>query len=392
MERPAARIFDDHEIEAIKRPIEDAAPPPAAYYTSHELYEREVDRIFFREWQWAGNAAQLAEPGSYFALTIASEPVVVVRGRDGVLRAFSAVCRHRGAIIATGLGKCAAFTCPYHGWTYSLTGELVAAPEMDQARGFDRRRYGLVPLAVETWEGIVFVNFDPHPRPLAETLGDLPDFIRNYRLGDMVCAARRTYDFACNWKMLVENAMEGYHVPITHQCAAGTEYMDIRCWGFKKGGTGLWDDLLFQGSRALTLNKPGSVGDPAWTIEGLTDEQRLTHHFILIYPTLMMILQPDAAVFYVMLPDGGPDRCKLVCEWRFPEAVASRPDFAELTQNAVASIDGFNDEDIAICNLTFQGCRSRLFRPGRYSHYEQLPHRFAHYIMQRALDEEVPAR
>jgi len=392
MRRAATEIFTEQELAAMKRPIDEAAPPPAKYYTSRALYELEVERIFLREWSWAGNEAELGEPGSFFASTIASEPVVVVRGRDGVLRAFSAVCRHRGAIVASGRGTCAAFTCPYHGWTYSLAGQLVAAPEMDRARGFDRSAYGLVPLRVETWEGIVFVNFDPNCRPLAETLGDAPEYIANYRLGTMVCTDRRAYDFPCNWKMIVENAMEAYHLPLTHKSAAGTEYENLRNWGFKKGARGLWDDLLFAGREVISMNVPGGAGTVAWTIPTLTEAETHKHDFILVYPTLMIILQPDSAVFFIMVPDGGHDRAKLICEWRFPKSVAARPDFADVARNAVAGIEGFNREDVEVTGQTFRAYQSRLFRPGRYSHMEEAPYRFAHYVLQRCFDEDVPPR
>ena len=315
---------------------------------------------------------------------IGTEPIIVTRDLAGELHAFSAVCRHRGTVIAKGEGNCRAFECPYHGWTYSVAGDLVAAPDMHKVKGFDRAQFGLLPLRLETWEGIIFVNFDPACGPLSASLGDLPDYVRNYRVSDMTFVERRTYDFACNWKMLVENAMETYHVSATHRSAAGTEYLDMRRWTYKDGSPGLYYDMIFTGSQPSSMNKPGSLGEVAWVVEGLTEQERLEQHFILVYPNFLLLLQPDGATFYVMIPDG-PDRTKLICDWYFPASFRDRPDFDEITRGPIEGLDGFTQEDLEITARTTEGYRSRLFRPGRFSIDEPCPHRLARYVLDRCL-------
>ena len=385
----ARTIFNEQDLELMGRPLDQAVSPPAPYYTSKELYELEVERIFLKEWLWVGQVEQVKNPGDYFAFTVADEPIVVVRDQSGELRAFSAVCRHRGAVVATGKGNCKAFTCPYHGWTYALTGKLLNAPEMERVTNFAPSHYGLIPLKLETWEGIIFVNFDPQSKPLASSLGDLPECVKNYKLGELVCTERRNYDFPCNWKMLVENAMEAYHVVGTHQTSLGTEYGSLLNWRIKENPQGLYEDLIFVGSEPVTMAIPGSVSEIAWRIEGLTEAEQKEHHFILLYPNLLLIFQPDSVTCFVMLPEG-PDRIKVICDWHFPKSLVERPDFGQIAKTNYDGVDGFNQQDIRVLGLTYQGYQSRLFRPGRFSLHEAIPHRFARYILSRVLEGETP--
>jgi phenylpropionate dioxygenase-like ring-hydroxylating dioxygenase large terminal subunit len=381
-------IFRAQDLERMRRPLEQAAPPPAYYYTSPELYELEVRNIFLKEWLWVGHVEQVQQPGDYFTFTVVNEPLVVVRDHGGELRAFSAVCRHRGAVVAAGAGNCKAFSCPYHSWTYALSGKLIGAPEMEKVQGFDATQYGLIPLKVETWEGIIFVNFDPQSQPLAASLGDLPEYVKNYKLGEMVCTERREYDFPCNWKMLVENATEGYHLPGTHHTSEGTEYGALQNWTVKAEPQGLYDDLIFTGSEAVTMSVPGSVDKVAATIAGLTPTQQREHHFLLLYPNQLLVFQPDSVLCFVMLPEG-PAHVKVIVDWHFPKPLVEGPGFAEIAKANYDGVEGFNDQDIHVLGLTYQGYQSRLFRPGRFSLHERIPHRFAHYILNRVLEEEA---
>ncbi|HZP41784.1 MAG TPA: aromatic ring-hydroxylating dioxygenase subunit alpha [Candidatus Binatia bacterium] len=380
----AAGIFTKAELEAMRRPLDEATSPPAAYYLSPAFHALEVERIFMKEWLWAGHEAQLPQPGAYFTITLAGEPVLVTRDLGGELHAFSAICRHRGAVLATGEGTCRAFECPYHGWTYSPKGELLIAPDMHEVKGFDRSQWGLTPLRLEAWAGILFVNFDPEARPLLDALGDLPAYVRNYRLAEMTFVERRTYGFECNWKMLVENAMETYHVAATHRSAAGTEYLDMKRWTYKDGEPGLWYDMIFTGSQPASMNTPGSIGESRWVIETLTERERSEQHFVLVYPNFLLLLQPDGMTFYVMMPEGR-DRTKLVCDWYFPSAYEDRPDFLEIARGPIEGLDGFTLEDIEITKRTTEGYRSRFYRPGRFSLDEPCPHRLVQWVLDRCL-------
>src|SRR5262252_6720371 len=153
-------------------PLDRASTIPGDWYTDPRVAELERRTVFSRSWQLVGRTAQVAEPGQYVTGEVAGEPIVVVRGNDGVLRGFFNVCRHHAAAVMTApCGKADRLRCPYHGWTYDLEGKLRGVPEFDGVRDFDRP--GLAPLAVATWQQFVFVHLDPDPPSIDRWLGDL---------------------------------------------------------------------------------------------------------------------------------------------------------------------------------------------------------------------------
>ena len=178
----------------------------------------ERERVFRRTWQYVGRADQLAEPGSFCTGDAGGTPVVVVRDRERVLRAFVNVCRHRGSLVCEGEGRRETLQCPCHAWTYGLDGTLRSAPRADRELGFDRDALGLVRIAVDTWGPFVFVNPDPDAAPLADTLGELPELISGAGLDlDALRFHHRsdsTYD--ANWKVCAENFLECYHCQVAH--------------------------------------------------------------------------------------------------------------------------------------------------------------------------------
>ena len=191
---------------------------PWAWYTDPAVLRLERDRVFRRAWQYAGRTDQVAETGAFFTCDLGGIPIVVVRDREGDLRAFLNVCRHRGSLVCEGEGRRETLQCPYHAWTYDLDGSLRAAPRADREPGFDRDALGLVPAAVETWGPFVFVNADADAPPLAETLGDLPQLVADAGLDvDSLRFLRRSSsEYDANWKVCVENYLECYHCQVAH--------------------------------------------------------------------------------------------------------------------------------------------------------------------------------
>ncbi|HWG55690.1 MAG TPA: aromatic ring-hydroxylating dioxygenase subunit alpha [Gaiellaceae bacterium] len=191
---------------------------PWAWYTDPAVLRLERDRVFRRAWQYAGRTDQVAETGAFFTCDLGGIPIVVVRDREGDLRAFLNVCRHRGSLVCEGEGRRETLQCPYHAWTYDLDGSLRAAPRADREPGFDRDALGLVPAAVETWGPFVFVNPDADAPPLAETLGDLPQLVADAGLDvDSLRFLRRSSsEYDANWKVCVENYLECYHCQVAH--------------------------------------------------------------------------------------------------------------------------------------------------------------------------------
>ncbi|MEJ7568189.1 MAG: aromatic ring-hydroxylating dioxygenase subunit alpha [Gaiellaceae bacterium] len=198
--------------------IADGRTIPFDWYADPTVLRLERERIFRRTWQYAGRAEQVVESGSFFACHVGGIPVVVVRGRDSVLRAFLNVCRHRGSLVCEGEGKRETLQCPYHAWTYELDGSLRAAPRADREADFDRSELGLRSVQVDTWGPFVFVNPDPDAAPLAETLDELPALVASSGLDlDSLRFLKRTHSqYEANWKVCCENFLECYHCQVAH--------------------------------------------------------------------------------------------------------------------------------------------------------------------------------
>jgi carnitine monooxygenase subunit len=190
---------------------------PWRWYTDPEVLRRESERIFARAWQYVGHKGQVAEEGSYFAAVAGQIPVVVTRARDGELRAFLNVCRHRGHVVASGAGKRGALQCPYHAWTYDLDGRLRAAPRSDREPGFEADELGLASMQVDTWGPFVFVNPDLDAPPLAAALGDIPAQLAEILdLETLEFRFRAEAELETNWKISCENFLECYHCAVAH--------------------------------------------------------------------------------------------------------------------------------------------------------------------------------
>jgi phenylpropionate dioxygenase-like ring-hydroxylating dioxygenase large terminal subunit len=189
---------------------------PWAWYADPEVLRLEGRRIFARTWQYVGHTGQVAG-GGFFAATAGQIPVVVTRARDGELRAFLNVCRHRGHVVAHGAGTRETLQCPYHAWTYGLDGRLRAAPRSDREPGFDIEELGLVEIGVDTWGPLVFVNPDPDSEPLAAALGDVPARLAEILDVDSLEFRFRTeFELDVNWKISCENFLECYHCAVAH--------------------------------------------------------------------------------------------------------------------------------------------------------------------------------
>jgi choline monooxygenase len=204
---------------------------PFSWYTDPEILRREEELILRPAWQYVGHTGQLATQG-YFSTTAGRTPVVVTRDRDGVVRAFVNVCRHRGSALAEGEASRETLQCPYHAWTYGLDGSLRAAPRSDEEPGFPQDELGLVPVAVDTWGPFVFANCstaggDPHPEPLAQALGSLPEQVAELGLdvGSLVHHSRWEAEIVANWKIVSENFLECYHCQVAHP--AFSELVDV---------------------------------------------------------------------------------------------------------------------------------------------------------------------
>ncbi|HMB78378.1 MAG TPA: aromatic ring-hydroxylating dioxygenase subunit alpha [Kiloniellaceae bacterium] len=199
------------------RDYEQAESMPGAFYTSPALLQVERRALFRREWICVGRADELPDPGDYMTFDILEEPVLIIRGDDGEIRALSNVCRHRGMLVAAGRGNGKHLSCPYHAWTYDSRGRLVAAPHMNKRAGFDRSKVCLPAFRSEIWQGFIFVTLDAETPPLAPRLSGLEEIVRNYHFEEMTVRHVADTVWDTNWKCLVENFMEGYHLSPLHR-------------------------------------------------------------------------------------------------------------------------------------------------------------------------------
>ena len=217
MEPSDIDVFDPAHYEKVRRPILEAETLPFWCYTSEPFYRREIDRVFLRSWNTVGRAETIPNPGDYRAVELVGIPLLLARGKDGVIRAFANTCRHRGSQVVSGTGNRETFMCPYHGWTYDLAGNLVGARGMANTEGFDRDDYGLVPVRLETWNGFMFVTFAADTMGLLDWVGDLDGHLASYDMEEMRCVKYLEFEIAANWKVWLEGASEDFHVPTVHR-------------------------------------------------------------------------------------------------------------------------------------------------------------------------------
>ncbi len=373
------RILDPASYAGTRRALLEAETLPPECYTSEAFYRREVEEIFMTIWTFIGRADRVPEPGDYFAFEFVGVPVVVVRGKDGVVRAFANTCRHRGAKIMAGEGNCVAMSCPYHGWTYTLDGTLKAAPDMDRAVGFAMEDYNLVELRLETWAGFLFLNFDAGADNLESYLGDLPALMAPYCFETMRCTRRREYLLACNWKVYVENAMESYHVPTVHMKTLQKQKRDHNPPVLPERGEFCGLFTRHTGSRALL---PGVKGFPY--IPTLEGDSAAGTYYILMYPSTMFGCTYDCMWWLELHPLGAAET-KLIVGSCFPEETAARDDFEELVENYYRRWEISILEDNVISEQQQVGLHSPFCRPGRFSHMEPLVHRIDNWVLDRVI-------
>jgi len=333
-----------------------AATLPAPVYTDPAVLAAERPLVFGASWQLVGRADRVARPGDFFTARVADEEVLVVRGEDEALRALSNVCRHRAGPVASGAGSCRVLRCGYHGWTYGLDGRLLATPEFEGVEDFRREDVRLPGFPVAAWVGLVFANLDAGAPPLAATLGELSGRLEGDGLGSMRFAFRREWTLDCNWKVYVDNYLEGYHIPVVHpSLMKELDYGAYRTEAFQNRVLQV-SPIKGEGGRLRT----GPAGGEA--------------AYWWIWPNLMLNVYPDNFSTNLVLPIGA-ERTLTIFEWFFREP--ERPGVAAKVEETVAFSDEIQLEDIAICEAVQRGLRSRTYVRGRYSEKrESGVHRF----------------
>lgn len=328
--------------------VETASTLPSRYYTDPAILESEKKNIFWRTWQIVGREEQVAKPGDYFTTDVCGEPMLIVRDTEKKLRCFYNVCRHRAGPPAEGCGSRKVFRCGYHGWTYALDGRLLNAPEMEGTENFCFEEFALRPVQVDTWQGQIFVNLEEHPEPLLTALRELPRQAAKYRQGDMKLAGRRDYHMQCNWKVYIDNFLEGYHLPSVHPS--------------------LNRELDYASYVSTLFERHSLQSSPIRGPENETTVQRrykqaegdMVAEYFWIFPNWMLNCYPDNVSLNIVLPTG-PETCVAIFEWYF---FAERASAAEETMKFS---DEIQLEDGHICEVVHKNLKSQSYDRGRYS-------------------------
>lgn len=349
--------------------IATASTLPARLYNDPVYLALETERIFSRTWQVVGHLEQVARPGQFFTAEIADEAIVVLRDGE-TLRAFHNVCLHRAGPVAYGCGQRQTLQCRYHGWTYNLRGELIRAPEMEGVERFAPGDFRLHPVQVATWGPLVFANLDLKAPPLAHYLEDIPERAQRFEADAMRFVMRKEWEIACNWKVYVDNYLEGYHIPLVHpELHREIDYDQYQV------------ELHRYYSRQYAPLRPVSPHNVAERNYIPSDEHEEAQYYWM-FPNVMLNVYFGQMQTNVILPVGHA-RTRVIFEWfsANPPEDATRD---ETWTKLVAFSDRIQDEDIEICEVVQRNLRSRIYDRGRYSakrengvhHFHALVHEF----------------
>ena len=361
----------------------EAITLPSDLYTSAEVYKLEQARIFGRTWCYVGNMSRLQEAGSYFTVTLAGQPLIILRDRAGTLRAFFNVCPHRGAPLALESGQCHKLTCLYHAWTFDLEGNLRGAPEMDAAAGFELADHRLQSVKVDTWGSFIFVNLDPDSQPLEAQLSDLPQKFERYRLNEWIELHRADYWVDANWKLFYENTTESYHEPNVHQ-SVPKFYTGIRSeakdyyYSQFTPHTGLDQEALSELMSNLPLEESVS--------QGLSESELNSISVLCLFPNFSWVLGAGFGTTYLIDPQG-PARTHVQISWIAPAEVAKS---LETVEPLVQSFETILQEDLNLLPHIQKGVMSSGYRQGRLSPMREMGiHLFQQRVMQYLTQDDI---
>ncbi len=362
MKNPVMDLIDRYDPSL---PLAEASTCPASWYIDPRILELEQRTTFAHSWQYACRLDEVRDPGQYVTFELAGEPLLVVRGSDGVLRGFFNVCRHHAAAVMTQPTGCVKrLQCPYHGWTYTLEGALKAAPAFEGVRNFDLAEHGLVPVAIAEWENWVFVRLSADGPTLPEFFGaGVIEQVRGLELGRLQWFDRRHYVFDCNWKVFVDNYLDGgYHVPYLHEGLGSV--LDYNKYTIENGRR-----HCLQSSPMVTRGAEAETG-------AVRKGARAMYYWL--YPNFMFNWYEGVMDTNLVYPRG-VDQTEVIFDFWFANVSEAAREFNR------ASIDVANrvqDEDEGICRSVQRGLHSRAYDTGRLSVRreagEQLFHQLLH--------------
>jgi choline monooxygenase len=332
----------DRELEI--QPLERSETIPARWYSDPRFHDFEKEAVFALSWQGIGHLSRLQNPGDQIIATVAESPILAVRGQDDVIRGFYNVCRHRGGPLATEDCSAKVLQCKYHGWTYLLDGSLRGTPKFDRTELFDKKDFGLVPVSLDTWEGLVFVNLTSNRIQLSSLFNGIRERIAPTSFASKKFARRVVYDVSCNWKVYVDNYLEGYHIPYVHP-----ELCNLL--DYQNYVTETFDHYSLQHS---PIQQPdsiyGSSGGPAY--------------YYFIWPNFMLNILPGRLQTNVILPTAS-NRCSVIFDYYYDDVTSEKA--KNLIKQDLDYSEKIQQEDMEICGHVQKGLESRAYSTGRFS-------------------------
>ena len=355
-------------------PFERARAMPPSVYTSEDFLAHELRDIFAQDWFCVGRATALSKPGDYVTVELAGQAIIVLRNKEDQLRAMSNVCRHRMSTLLEGRGNKSSIVCPYHAWTYNLDGSLRGAPAMTRNDGFCKEEYQLPEVRCEEWLGWIFVTLNPEAGPVAGQLAKVEDLVGDYDMGAYTETFFETHVWNTNWKVLAENFMESYHLPVCHSGTIGglSKLDEMICPPGEAAFN--YHTILKNDSLKIALAHPNNT-----RLEG---ERRRTTYLLAIYPSLLITLTPGYFWYLTLHPLG-------VGQVRIGFGGGMSPDYVD-DADAQAHfaqlktlLDDVNVEDKGCTEKVYRGLSSQAAMPGHLSHLERPNFEFAQYIYRR---------
>jgi len=361
-------------------------------YRSEDFYTSERERLWSTSWVCVGYTQQLEKTGDTFISQVNDQALIVTRSNSGTIRAFHNVCRHRGAKLLTECGSYSFFRCPYHAWGYDLDGKLKGAPYFPDEEGnpaenefygqngveaFDKANYGLLPVRLSVWGCFIFVNLDSNCQPLESQLGDMPEFIKNYPLSDLVMTHSVKYQIEANWKLVAENYMEYYHLPWVHPSLNRVSHHHNHHRFQGKG--------MYYGMTTFPLDK-----DPDVPVESelppfpdLDEQERQSARWLWVFPNVAISLLPYYMTVMLLTPDGYK-RTQESFDFFFYPSALKEPNFSPESQAVYQFWDTVNIEDIAIVERVQEGISNKAYQGGRMSfRFEDSIHRFQNHVIDK---------
>lgn len=358
---------------------------PPACYRSEEIHKLELARIFRADWLCPGLAAEIPAAGDYLTFSIADQPIFTIRDGDGRIRSFANVCLHRLMPLLAGRGNSRRITCPYHAWTYDLDGKVIGAGHMGRPPHFDKADYCLPEIRTEVWEGWIYVTLAKDAPPVAGLLAGLLPEVQRYRMAGYVPVAHQDHIWQTNWKLLVENFMEGYHLPVAHKATVGA-WFPVEDTEFSPKVHAAFTYQTF------TKDESATYGRAHKSNTALEGRWRFTSLMPTIFPTHMYVLAPDHFWYLSLRPRGTGE-----VHVRFGVALAPEVD-AELVASKtktkfvgdlVTFFDKVNAEDRVVVEGIYEGAGTPLAAQGPLSWLEREIHDFQIYLANRLADAQI---